>query len=188
MSAVCIIPARGGSVRIPRKNIRLFHGRPIISYSIATARASNLFDEVYVSTEDTEIAEIADACGAKVIDRPPELAEIGVPDCGTQEVVRHALTRIAPCDYACCIYPCAPLLTPDDLKNAAKLTYEKPYNYVCADGIFYYGMALRFIREPDNFSYCLKIDDARFIDINTESDWLRAEQMRKFANEVSINI
>lgn len=84
---VAIIPARGGSVRIPRKNIKIFHGRPIISYSIDTAQRSGLFDAVYVSTEDAEIAAIARKYGAALIHRPPELAEIGAPDCGTQESI-----------------------------------------------------------------------------------------------------
>lgn len=121
---VAIIPARGGSKRIPRKNIRLFAGRPIIAYSIAAARASGLFDEVIVSTDDDEIAEIAQQHGAAVpFRRPPDLAD---DHATTVVVIRHALEWFAgngrDIDLACCIYATAPFLRAADLGDGlAKL-------------------------------------------------------------------
>lgn len=116
---VAVIPARGGSKRIPRKNIRSFAGKPIISYSIAAARACQLFDRVVVSTEDAEIAAVARDCGAETpFLRPAELAD---DHTGTSAVVAHALVWFADqgadVELACCIYPTAPLLQPDDLRR-----------------------------------------------------------------------
>ena len=89
---VAVIPARGGSKRIPRKNIRPFCGRPIIAYSIKAARQSNLFDRVLVSTDDLEIAEIAKEYGAEVpFTRPAELADDFTR---TDEVFIHALNYL----------------------------------------------------------------------------------------------
>lgn len=175
---VAIIPARGGSRRIPRKNIRNFHGIPIIAYSIEVALNSGLFGLVAVSTEDDEIANVAREHGAGVIMRDPALARDEV---GTQQVMRGDLkilerSGISP-DFACCIYPCAPLIKASDLKDAYRLAYEQPYNYVYAVGQFYFAVAARFIHEPDNFSHSVRMESLRYIDINTEEDWRRAEEM-----------
>jgi len=115
--ALAIIPARGGSKRIPRKNIRLFHGRPLIAYSIETAKESGLFDRIVVSTDDEEIAETAKSFGAEVpFLRPAELAD---DYAGTDAVADHAVEwfkkRGERYDYACTIYATAPLLTAEDL-------------------------------------------------------------------------
>lgn len=112
MSAIAIIPARGGSKRIPRKNLKPFDGVPMIARSIATALDSGLFDQVLVSTDDPEIAELARACGARVpFMRPAELADDFT---GTGPVIAHALEALRErgetFDYACCIYATAPLL------------------------------------------------------------------------------
>lgn len=112
MSSVAIIPARGGSKRIPRKNIRPFAGKPIIGYSIEAAKQSGLFDRVIVSTDDLEIAGVAQSFGAEVpFVRPAELAN---DFAGTNAVVRHCLEWLAeqgpPAEYACCIYATAPFL------------------------------------------------------------------------------
>jgi N-acylneuraminate cytidylyltransferase len=121
---VAIIPARGGSKRIARKNIRLFAGRPIITYSIQTARASGLFDEVIVSTDDDEIAGIARKHGAEVpFRRPPDLADDHTT---TIAVIQHALAWLGEqgreIDFACCIYATAPFLRVADLRDGlAKL-------------------------------------------------------------------
>ena len=109
---VAVIPARGGSKRIPRKNIKPFCGKPMIAYSIETAKASELFDKVLVSTDDTKIAEIAKDFGAEVpFIRPAELADDYT---GTDEVFIHALNFLTKStqnySYACCIYPAVPLL------------------------------------------------------------------------------
>lgn len=110
MSSVAIIPARGGSKRIPRKNLKLFDGVPMIVRSIETALTSRLFDEVVVSTDDEEIADMAQAHGAQVpFMRPASLADDFT---GTAAVIAHALTELheRSFDFACCIYATAPLL------------------------------------------------------------------------------
>ncbi len=109
MSAVAIIPARGGSQRIPRKNLKLFNGEPMIVGSIRTALASGLFECVVVSTDDEEIAALARAHGAQVpFMRPDRLADAYT---GTAAVIQHALSELDRCyEYACCIYATAPLL------------------------------------------------------------------------------
>jgi len=128
---VCIIPARGGSKRIPKKNIREFCGKPIIAYSIDAAKKSGLFEHVFVSTDSEEIANIAREYGAEVpFIRPDHLANDYT---GTDAVVLHALSWLKEkecrVDYVCCIYATAPFILPDyiqhgylELKNANALT------------------------------------------------------------------
>ena len=116
---VAIIPARGGSKRIPRKNIRPFAGQPIIAYPIRTARACGLFDEVIVSTDDDEIAAVAQKYGAAVpFRRPPDLAD---DHATTMAVIQHAIGWLAAngrnIDLACCIYATAPFLRASDLRE-----------------------------------------------------------------------
>ena len=122
MSIVAIITARGGSKRIPRKNIKDFMGKPMLAYAIEAAAASNLFDEIMVSTEDKEIAEVALKYGAKV---PFMRSEKTANDYATtsdvlKEVVQEYSKQGKNFDYICCIYPCVPFLTADILKKAYK--------------------------------------------------------------------
>lgn len=129
---LCVIPARGGSKRIPRKNIRLFAGRPMIDHAIDTARRSGLFDHVVVSTDDVEVAEVAHAAGAEVpFMRAPELADDHTP---TVPVVADAIRRCAalgwPVAEVCCIYPGVPLLDPADLVAAWTLLAHSDAPYV----------------------------------------------------------
>ena len=117
--AVAIIPARAGSKRIPRKNIREFHGTPIIGYSIETTRQSQCFARIVVSTDDDEIAAVARRFGAETpFMRPASLAD---EHTGTMEVVKHAVETLeqtgAAFDWACCIYATAPFLSADHLKE-----------------------------------------------------------------------
>jgi len=117
MKSVCIIPARGGSKRIPRKNIRPFCGKPMIAWSIETARASGAFTKIIVSTDDAEIAQVAREHGAEIpFLRPAVLADDFT---GTGAVTAHALRELAAqgqvFDLACCIYATAPLLRPQDI-------------------------------------------------------------------------
>lgn len=116
---LAVIPARGGSKRIPHKNVRVFGGTPMIVHSISAARESGLFDRIIVSTDDLEIATVARDAGADVpFMRPPELAD---DFCGTDAVVRHAIAwqdaEGPPCDTVCCIYATAPLLTAEWLRT-----------------------------------------------------------------------
>ena len=120
---VAVIPARGGSKRIPRKNIRLFAGKPIIAYPISAARDCGLFNRIIVTTDDEEIAAIARAFGAEApFLRPGELADDYT---GTNEVTAHALEWIAgrgmDATVACCLYPTAPLITRCDLRRGYEL-------------------------------------------------------------------
>ncbi len=120
--AVAIIPARGGSKRIPKKNIKLFHGKPLIAYSIEVALKSNLFDEVVISTDDEEIATIAKEYGAIVpFLRPKELSD---DFSGTDVVINHALNYLKEqgkvYDYVCTIYATAPFLQEKYLIEAYK--------------------------------------------------------------------
>jgi len=115
--AIAIIPARGGSKRIPRKNIKEFHGKPLIAYSIQTAIESNLFDQIIVTTDDDEIAAVARQYGAKTpFIRPKELSDDFT---GTGDVVQHAIDYLkeqgTKFDYVCTIYATAPLLQTDYL-------------------------------------------------------------------------
>lgn len=116
---IAIIPARGGSKRIPKKNIKLFLGKPIIAYSIEAAIKSGCFDKVIVSTDDEEIARVAKTFGAEVpFIRPKNIAD---DITGTNEVVAHALKALdMHVSYACCIYATAPLVSVDSIKKGEK--------------------------------------------------------------------
>lgn len=120
MKRLAIITARGGSKRIPRKNIKPFLGKSILAYSIEAAVACGLFDEVMVSTEDEEIAEIAKRYGAKV---PFYRSEKTAGDFATTndvllEVIEEYEKRGQFFDVACCIYPTAPFVTAEKIKDA----------------------------------------------------------------------
>ncbi|MBN2646273.1 MAG: pseudaminic acid cytidylyltransferase [Thiotrichales bacterium] len=117
---VCVIPARGGSKRIPRKNIKPFCGQPMIAYSIQAALNSACFDAVIVSTDDAEIAEVALQFGAQVpFMRPAELAN---DYAGTLPVIKHAVDWLAQnnqaADEVCCLYATAPFVQPEMLQKA----------------------------------------------------------------------
>ncbi|MBQ4820076.1 pseudaminic acid cytidylyltransferase [Aquimarina sp. MMG016] len=123
MSNVVIIPARGGSKRIPRKNLKFFLGKPIIAYSIKAALEANIFDEVMVSTDDVEIAEIAKKYGASV----PFLRSTKNSDdyATTYDVINEVINcykeRQREFDYTCCLYPTAPFVSPEQLIKAFNL-------------------------------------------------------------------
>lgn len=120
---LAIITARGGSKRIPRKNIKEFCGRPILSYSIDAARSAGVFDEIMVSTDDREIAGIAEQYGASVpFFRSPETSnDYASTDAVILEVLREYEKRGEHFDAFCCIYPTAPFLTGERLKDAMEL-------------------------------------------------------------------
>jgi pseudaminic acid cytidylyltransferase len=128
---IAIIPARGGSKRIPRKNVRNFSGAPMISYAIAAARSSNLFDHVVVSTDDEEIARIAQECGAEAPFRRPEnLADDYTP---TVPVIAHAIEECEKIGWTigdvCCVYPAVPFIAIEDLHEARRLLVETGADY-----------------------------------------------------------
>ncbi|WP_064119549.1 pseudaminic acid cytidylyltransferase [Pseudomonas fluorescens] len=124
MSNVAIIPARGGSKRIARKNLLPFDGVPMIVRSIRTAIDCGLFDQVVVSTDDAEIADVARAHGAQVpFMRPAALADDFT---GTAAVIVHALQQLPTFDYACCVYATAPLLQARYLRQGIELLEQRP--------------------------------------------------------------
>lgn len=129
---LAVLPARGGSKRIPRKNIRPFCGKPMIAWPIAAGLESGLFDRIIVSTDDPEIAEIAQDHGAEApFLRPAALSD---DHTGTTEVIAHA-TRWAldqgwPVTAVCCLYPTAPMIAPGDLKEGWRLLNSGNWNFV----------------------------------------------------------
>lgn len=129
--AIAIIPARGGSKRIPRKNIKDFFGKPLIAYSIEVAIDSNLFDKVIVSTDDEEIARVAKSYGAEIpFIRPKELSD---DFSGTDTVINHAIEHLKnegeEFDYVCTIYATAPLLEKEYLIKAYDAIKNKSVKY-----------------------------------------------------------
>ena len=104
---ICIIPARGGSKRIPKKNIKLFHGKPLIAYSIENAKKAKIFDTIVVSTDSEEIAKIAKNLDVEVQIRPAHLAN---DTAGIGEVVEYVLSEYKGYEYMCMLLATAPLL------------------------------------------------------------------------------
>jgi pseudaminic acid cytidylyltransferase len=190
MKTICIIPARGNSVRIPRKNIKPFHGKPIMLYSIETAQRSMLFDEIIVSTDDAEISKVARRAGATVFWRR------GMDDGtkGTQEVAADVL-REKPAGMACVLYATAPLIQSEDLlvgwqamaglQAFNSICYAMSVNIESEDiGGFYWGFGHSFAtglplgsRPSWRHTTPLFVPDERCCDINTPEDWARAESM-----------
>jgi len=130
---VAIIPARGGSKRLPRKNILEIAGEPLIAYTIEAALEAEIFEEVIVSTEDPEVAEIAEFWGARIIERPAHLAA----DTATvKEVCKNVLQHLQEerdgIQSFCCLYATAPLRTGRDILGAAQLLCEPDTNFVMA--------------------------------------------------------
>lgn len=130
---IAIIPARGGSKRIPRKNIKYFHGKPMIAWSILAAKQAGCFDRIIVSTDDAEIAAVAQEYGAEVpFIRPAEIANDYAT---TGEVISHAIAwlnqqGLMP-ESVCCLYATAPFVEPDDLgQGLALLTADSQCQFV----------------------------------------------------------
>lgn len=220
---IAIIPARGGSKRIPKKNVKPFLGIPMIERSIKVALESRLFSAVIVSTDSAEVAELAEGCGAVVpFTRPAGLSDDHTP---TAPVIKHALSMLPPADVsqlkaACCVYPCAPLMRAEDLSAGLALlrSTHKHFVYpVCkydhpiqraltfnADGsmqfwwpenelkrtqdltgawhdagMFYWGTIEGWLSGARMHSNAagLELPSWRVVDIDDESDWVRAEQL-----------
>jgi N-acylneuraminate cytidylyltransferase len=128
---ICIIPARGGSKRILRKNIKEFNGKPIIAYSIETALQSGCFDRVIVSTDDKEIADIARQYGAEIPFIRPSYISNDYAD--TTSVIAHAITWLQEQnkkpDLVCCIYATAPFIQVEDLQSSLRQIELKDVDY-----------------------------------------------------------
>ena len=131
---LAVIPARGGSKRIPRKNIKVFCGKPMIAWSIEQAKASACFDRIIVSTDDAEIADVARAHGAEVpFMRPGKLSN---DHAGTMPVIAHAVEMIRaqgmPPDLVCAIYATAPFVRVEDLRMGMRVLQEQDAEYAFA--------------------------------------------------------
>jgi len=129
---IAVIPARGASKRIPRKNIREFCGKPMVAWSIEAAKASALFDYIMVSTDDKEIAAVAAQWGASVpFVRPAALSD---DNAGTIEVIAHAVQWAIDQGWqvsaACCIYATAPFIQVDDLRRGLEILESGNWAYV----------------------------------------------------------
>lgn len=151
VGAIAVIPARGGSKRIPRKNIREFAGKPIIAHSIDCALRSGLFERVIVSTDDAEISAVARRFGAEVpFVRPAELSD---DHTGTAEVIAHSIRFVldegSKVSSACCIYPTAPFLQSDDLVRGFEMLESGGLQFVFAATTFAYPIFRSFRREPN---------------------------------------
>lgn len=185
MRRIALIPARGGSRRIAGKNIRSFHGKPIMAYSIETARESGLFDEIVVSTDCLAIAEVARQYGATVFERPTDDGSRG-----TQDVAREVLLdpKYADVQEACVIYATSPLLLVSDLILAMDELLDHFRFYAMSvnreplfdAGCFYFGKASAFKKNISligPYTAMIPLPPERVCDINTEADWERSEQL-----------
>ncbi|MCC5853775.1 MAG: pseudaminic acid cytidylyltransferase [Alkalimonas sp.] len=147
---VAIIPARGGSKRIPRKNIQHFCGAPMLSYPIRAAQQSGCIERILVSTDDEEIAAIARQFGAEVpFIRPDDLAD---DHTGTTAVVRHALqwlqARQELPDYACCLYATTPLLQAGDLAKGLAMLQASEQHFVFSAARFSFPIQRALLQTP----------------------------------------
>ncbi len=192
MSAIAVIPARGGSRRIPGKNRRDFHGRPIITYSIEKARESGLFSTIVVSSDDVLTLLIAEQNGAFPLKRKKDLSDDKI---GTQTVVSEVLKELSSKqfhlpDYTCCIYATAPLMSVNDLKFGYEILKQDIglTDYIFSVGYpplhdaaqFYWARTNTFMMNMPLVSHrsrIIKVDEERDCDINIEEDWKRAEEM-----------
>jgi len=151
---VAIIPARGGSKRIPRKNVREFCGQPLIAYSILAAKNSDLFDHVIVSTDDDQIRDIANQNGAETpFVRPTELAN---DHATTVPVINHAVSwvqqHMGKVDHACCIYATAPFIQAKALRESYEmLISRKVGGYVFSAATMPFPIQRTFKVKPDGF-------------------------------------
>ncbi|MCF8185740.1 MAG: pseudaminic acid cytidylyltransferase [Sulfuritalea sp.] len=126
-----VIPARGGSKRIPRKNIKTFNGKPMIAWSIEAAKSSGLFERIIVSTDDAEIAEVSKQWGAEVpFTRPAELSN---DFAATTEVIAHAalwgIEQGLTLESVCCIYATAPFVKVEDIKRGCEALDSGDWDY-----------------------------------------------------------
>lgn len=135
---VCVIPARGASKRIPRKNIKLFNGKPMIAWSIELAQKTKLFDKIIVSTDDDEIASVAKEFGAIVpFVRPAELSDdYSTTTAVMAHAVRWFLEAGFAIDTACCLYATAPFVAISDLTNSFDIMKSGRWSYVFSVGKF----------------------------------------------------
>ncbi len=131
MTQIAIIPARGGSKRILKKNIRLFHGKPIIAYAIEECVKSELFSRVIVSTDDVEIAQVAEKFGVEVFFREDdEISSDSAPVISVVKELIRLQSLESESDYICCVFPCTPLLTYESLAASFNILQNNAVDFV----------------------------------------------------------
>jgi len=149
---IAVIPARGGSKRIPRKNIKEFFGKPMLAWSIEAAISSNLFDQIIVSTDDQEIAKVAESLGANVPFIRPE--KISDDFATTTDVIGHAVEWMIEENYSveavCCIYATAPFIRFSDLQESYKIFNSGNWEYVFSATDFAAPIFRSFKRNQEN--------------------------------------
>jgi N-acylneuraminate cytidylyltransferase len=166
---IAIIPARGGSKRIPRKNIKVFHGKPMIAYSIEAAKKSGCFDRIIVSTDDQEIADIALKYGAEVPFLRP--ADIANDYATTMDVMEHAIQFLAKQEinpeFICCIYATAPFILADDLCKGLEILNESKVEYVFSATSFPFPIqrAIKLTKQGDVKMFSEQYADTRSQDL-----------------------
>lgn len=149
---IAVIPARGGSKRIPRKNVRPFCGKPMIAWPIEAARESGCFDHIVVSTDDEEIARIALGYGAEVpFSRPAELSD---DHTATRPVVIHAIWEAeklwGPAELTCCMYATSPFMTSADIRNGLDVLMQSDADFAFAVTTFPYPIQRALKRTANN--------------------------------------
>jgi pseudaminic acid cytidylyltransferase len=183
--AIAVIPAKYYSHRCPEKNLRPFFGKPMLAYSIETAKASGLFSEIVVASDNARIDAIAEEYGASTCDREYEWRDIG-----TQELAGHVLgmLRTEPNRMACVIYATTPMLNPEDLQMAFERFDPVLDSFIMAvgaeplrdAGMLYAGLAGTFMNGTPligSTTRMLVIPENRICDVNLPADWDRAEEM-----------
>ena len=144
MNNICVIPARGGSKRIPRKNIRTFHGKPMIAWSIDAAKSAGCFDRIVVSTDDPDIASFTTKTGTEVVERPAKLAD---DHATTVAVVQHFIDTEVTGDLAeiaiCCLYATAPFVRAEDIRTGAAMMASAAYAFTVSPYAFPIQRAVR---------------------------------------------
>lgn len=154
MKGLCVIPARGGSKRIPRKNIKIFNGKPMIAWSIECAIKSGMFNDVIVSTDDDEIMKIAKQYGATTpFKRPKALSDDFAT---TQDVIKHSINEYsrndAGVEYVCCLYATSPLTFPQDILKAVEIMSKNPTAMVFPATTFDYPIQRALLINQDGWS------------------------------------
>jgi len=174
-NAVAVITARGGSKRIPRKNIRNFNGYPIIKYSIDAAINAGCFEEVMVSTDDAEIAGISQKFGAKIPFYRSEKTsnDFAMTADVIEEVILEYQKQGRSFDYLCCIYPTAPFINPDKLRKGFELLQERD-----ADS------AIPVVRFSYPIQRALKIENDQLTMINPENMNKRSQDLMPAFHDV----
>lgn len=222
-----MIPARGGSKRIPRKNIKNFFGKPMIAWAIDNARKSMLFDYIMVSTDDVEIADVSKDFGAEIPFLRP--ASLSNDHATTRPVIQHAVEYLLEQGHhvqdVCCIYPCTPLLQPSDLVISHSILESSPGYFVYPVVAYSHPIQRALVMNPDGSLRFMEPDyelsrtqdlevtfhdagqfywgardtwlsdltihsnakgyevaSSRFVDIDSEDDWRRAEFTFQYIN------